>query len=73
MSGAKDMALTLIKIGAAMFPPLADLLADAVHALDPTGSSDDPLVKQVRAILPERSLSEDAAAALDALTITDAD
>lgn len=52
---SEGWALTLVKIAASIFPPLAELLA---RALD---GNDEPLAAKVREILPQDSASARAA------------
>lgn len=49
----KETALTLLKIAAAFFPPLGELLSGLLR----DASSDDPLVAEVLARLPAESAS----------------
>jgi hypothetical protein len=52
----KNTALTLLKIAATLFPPLAELLSDLLR----DAGSDNPLVDEVRSSLPSQSASERA-------------
>lgn len=63
----KDAALTLVKVAAAIFPPLADLIGRALDSL----MWDEPaetkaLAEEVRAVLPARSETRKALDELDA-------
>lgn len=62
MSG-KSLALELIKLAAAIFPPLVSLLESVLDRAPPEHAS---LADEIRTILPERSKTREALDELDA-------
>ena len=62
----KDSALTLLRIAAALFPPLAALLERALDELSPVASVEEyRLADEVRSVLPVKSRSREAIEALE--------
>jgi len=59
----KEIALSLIKAAATIFPPLAELL---LHAVDNAPLAQQSLADEVRGILPLRSETRKALDELDA-------
>jgi hypothetical protein len=55
----KELALQILKAAAVLYPPISDLI---VYALDQLSDSDPqkPLADEVRAVLPEKSMSRRA-------------